>query len=80
MFTRHYYLHVSYQSGDGKGRMIVGDTLLKVKEGTTIVDIRKIILQNIVNDEPQTQWQSPTILGIDILPKRLYKSLSVVQR
>ena len=72
------YLHTSYITSKGGGNFIFGDLLLDVPKNASINDIRGYIMEEMKKEfiEDAERLQTPSLLSITVLKKRLYKQLS----
>lgn len=71
------YLHVSYITSKGDGNFVYGDMLVSIKNNGNIKRLREYILEQIKKDNPEDadKYQTPSILSITVIKKKLYRQL-----
>jgi hypothetical protein len=67
-----YYLHVSY-TANLNGKTLAGDCLYRYNRNETLSGIREELKKSV--KELQDMEGLPSIMSIDILPKRLFEKL-----
>ena len=70
------YLHVSYITSKGDNNFTYGDICLQLNRPATMSNIRDYILGVLKEEKPETVFQTPTVLSITRISRKMYKMLT----
>ena len=70
------YLHVSYITSKGDNNFTYGDICIQLKGPATMNNIRDYILGVVKEENPGIVFQTPTILNMTVLKKKMYEMLT----